>query len=1034
MVGRYEVSDLDVEDILVFAPNAHVDLGYTPYPSQFELEQEILAGVHTNPHGEIGCPVCGCIDLFLKERTAKGVRYRCMSCMYATESEFESVKSRKDITLAQFGLGFECAICGEDIDSYNHDTVMRHVRKCRQNQNQNFSAENMMLELGQQDPDDPDRMWGPDIISPIFPFKGYERPTEEVRAELKKHLVGQEIRMYGPQNESEARAIKQPMDWWKDVGFSEFQPLGTMGKVTGVSMSNPNQPKIIGVWVTIISGGSPNHPIGSRVWFHVKDSYFPDSLSLGWTQGDYVGNPVREQYLRGKGITKGFEAPYQPSQTLADYSPEMLKYSSTVTGDFFWDSLKFGQTTRNAEEELADLTEEDLKEISYQFLHGGKPRKDTDIWAEETKWIRGNPVQKMVEQGSLVDDVEEALIGTDWFQTRNEASYDGRFLDNFYDSGFWGVERLSTEIENGTITPQMLQASLDVCLELDDEMFEAEDKPVVPRYVYHATPHAYWEQIKEQGGMTPQIGYMTYRAFLPRYKKAHIGQDISPEHYKQWLVKELEGLKIWATGPSKVAVYATMIAPMSFLRDNVILKIDTEGLDFEYYDYDEFFTQKPIPLSAIELEFMMDGERSDEEYPDYLLPNLDPSLQSMLEDEPELLETHPEWFRDELYERFVAAAEENQSDLHIWDEEAGLFYDYIEVPQPDGELIVVYWILNEELDQVGKAQISLFNNNLEIDSIFIEPYYQRRGIATSFVNHVVNYWDSELLTFSDTVSDEGVAFVDSFAAEDNYDSTYGVKQAKIRRRLKKKIKKQAIMGTKAGQWSARKSQELKRQYEAACQRAGLKPYKGQKTKKQQDLTDWSKQGWRTASGKKSSTTGEPYFPAKAVAALKQKGLYAKAKKQKQAATKAGKQNARYSDDIRKVVAKYRAEGVNMKKLDYYQNVLDKSVFPFTDIEWETGDETIAEKLTKRDYSWQDEVEWTSWTPDESKLSKTFVFTDDDPWVELWNLVFFADALSEASGVDIESVVNQNRVHITVEKTQTPIDFVLLEYINEYMRL
>ena len=65
-------------------------------------------------------------------------------------------------------------------------------------------------------------------------------------------------------------------------------------------------------------------------------------------------------------------------------------------------------------------------------------------------------------------------------------------------------------------------------------------------------------------------------------------------------------------------------------------------------------------------------------------------------------------------------AEENQSDLYIWDEE-GLFYDYTEVPQPDGELIVVYWIFNEELDQVGKAQISLFNNNLEIDSIFIEP-------------------------------------------------------------------------------------------------------------------------------------------------------------------------------------------------------------------------------------------------------------------------------------------------------------------------
>ena len=87
--------------------------------------------------------------------------------------------------------------------------------------------------------------------------------------------------------------------------------------------------------------------------------------------------------------------------------------------------------------------------------------------------------------------------------------------------------------------------------------------------------------------------------------------------------------------------------------------------------------KQPIPLSAIELEFMMDVERSDEEYPDYLLPNLDPSLQSMLEDEPELLETHPEWFRDELYERFVVAAEENPSDLYIWDEPMqDQFYDY----------------------------------------------------------------------------------------------------------------------------------------------------------------------------------------------------------------------------------------------------------------------------------------------------------------------------------------------------------------------
>ena len=147
----------------------------------------------------------------------------------------------------------------------------------------------------------------------------------------------------------------------------------------------------------------------------------------------------------------------------------------------------------------------------------------------------------------------------------------------------------------------------------------------------------------------------------------------------------------------------------------------------------------------------------------------------------------------------------------------------------------------------------------------------------------------------------------SLSAEDDYEATYGKEQAKIRRRLKNKLMGEATMGTKAGEWSARKSQELKRRYEAACERKGIKPYKGSKTTKQKDLSDWSKQGWRTASGRKSSVTGEPYFPAKAVKALKDKELYAKAKRQKAAATRAGKQRATYSKDIQAVVARYRAE-------------------------------------------------------------------------------------------------------------------------------
>ena len=169
-----------------------------------------------------------------------------------------------------------------------------------------------------------------------------------------------------------------------------------------------------------------------------------------------------------------------------------------------------------------------------------------------------------------------------------------------------------------------------------------------------------------------------------------------------------------------------------------------------------------------------------------------------------------------------------------------------------------------------------------------------------FILGGAKYEDLQVLWDSDT----NYAYFD---AEDNYEATYGKEQAKIRRKLKKQIKAMNTHGTKAGQWSARKSQLLKQKYEAACERKGLRAYKGKKTSKQQDLSNWSKQKWGTASGKKSSVTGEPYFPAGAVKALKKKGLYAKATRQKRAATKAGKQRASYSKDIQNVVADYRSE-------------------------------------------------------------------------------------------------------------------------------
>ena len=68
-----------------------------------------------------------------------------------------------------------------------------------------------------------------------------------------------------------------------------------------------------------------------------------------------------------------------------------------------------------------------------------------------------------------------------------------------------------------------------------------------------------------------------------------------------------------------------------------------------------------------------------------------------------------------------------------------------------------------------------------------------------------------------------------------------------------------------------------------------------KKKQQKSLDRWTKQKWRTASGKKSSETGVVYAPAETIAKLKStksgRKKLAAANKKKRAATKAGKQHA-----------------------------------------------------------------------------------------------------------------------------------------------
>ena len=68
-------------------------------------------------------------------------------------------------------------------------------------------------------------------------------------------------------------------------------------------------------------------------------------------------------------------------------------------------------------------------------------------------------------------------------------------------------------------------------------------------------------------------------------------------------------------------------------------------------------------------------------------------------------------------------------------------------------------------------------------------------------------------------------------------------------------------------------------------------------KSQRSLKKWTKQKWRTPSGKKSSETGEVYAPAAKIKKLKSTAAgrrkLAATNKKKRAATAAGKQHARH---------------------------------------------------------------------------------------------------------------------------------------------
>ncbi len=73
---------------------------------------------------------------------------------------------------------------------------------------------------------------------------------------------------------------------------------------------------------------------------------------------------------------------------------------------------------------------------------------------------------------------------------------------------------------------------------------------------------------------------------------------------------------------------------------------------------------------------------------------------------------------------------------------------------------------------------------------------------------------------------------------------------------------------------------------------------------QKSLKRWTKQNWRTKSGKKSADTGERYLPAAAIKSLSS-AEYAATKRAKRKGTKAGKQFVKQPKKIAKKTKRHR---------------------------------------------------------------------------------------------------------------------------------
>lgn len=127
-----------------------------------------------------------------------------------------------------------------------------------------------------------------------------------------------------------------------------------------------------------------------------------------------------------------------------------------------------------------------------------------------------------------------------------------------------------------------------------------------------------------------------------------------------------------------------------------------------------------------------------------------------------------------------------------------------------------------------------------------------------------------------------------------------------------KVKKNS-KGGKKNQWSARKAQLAVKEYK---EKGGK--YIGKKSKKN-SLVKWTKQKWRTKSGKNSiqgpNSTGERYLPDKAIKSLTKKE-YNKSTNKKRKSIKLGKQYSKQSKKITNKIRRYRFSRKKEKEKKY----------------------------------------------------------------------------------------------------------------------